>query len=49
MVGGEEEDGLFRLESKDRICRGELETEPADSCLGRSDPAVDLPAGLEDG
>jgi hypothetical protein len=50
MVGGEEEDGLFRLESKGRICRGELETEPDVSVLDRSDPAVDFSAGLlEDG
>jgi hypothetical protein len=49
MVGGVEVDVLLRLESSDRIRRGELEAEPADSGLDRSDPAVDLSAGLEDG
>lgn len=49
MVGGEEEDGLFRLESKERICRGEFEAGPADSGLDRSVLSVVFLAGLEDG
>jgi hypothetical protein len=49
MVGGEEEDVLFRLVSTDRIFRGELETEPADPELDRCDSTFDFWAGLEDG
>jgi hypothetical protein len=49
MVGGEEESVLFRLDSTFRIRRGELETEPADSGLDRSEPVADLSIGLEDG
>jgi len=49
MVGGEEESLLVRLESADRIRRGELETEPDDSGLDRSDSALGFSAELEDG
>jgi hypothetical protein len=49
-VGEEEGSLVFELESEERICRGELETEPDVSVLDRSDPVVDFSAGLlEDG
>jgi len=49
MVGGEEDSLFVRPESTDRIRRGELETEPDDSVLDRSDSALGFSAGLEDG
>ena len=42
MVGGEEEDVLFRLVSMDRIFRGDLETEPAVPGLDRCDSTFDF-------
>ena len=48
-AGGEEDSLLFELESMERICRGELETGPADSGLDRSVLSAVFLARLEDG
>ena len=48
-VGVEKDSLFFGLESKERICRAELEDGPADSGLDRSAPSVVFLAGLEDG
>jgi hypothetical protein len=48
-VGEEEGSLVFELESEERICRGELETGPAESVLDRSVLSVVFLAGLEEG